>query len=194
MPIAFPLPKRSDNVGAFTGYPQLYQNPFAVLPPNLARPGARTTDDILNNGGPLPRRPGASGGGATANVRRFGTVYANVQNTSVINPAGGSIPSQQVLNDRRVYDRVQGYKTGLISGISRDKDGAALGNCRVMIFRTALDPAVQAFVGETTSDGSGNWSYTIMESGAFFLVEYLTGSPDRAGTSVNTIVPTYTDV
>lgn len=175
---------------AFSGYPQSYQNPFAVKPPNLGQPGARFTDDTLDAGLPIPRRPGASGGGATANVRRLGTMYADVAGTSVVNPAvlvaGGTL-----LTDRRVYDRVQGEKNGTLTGVSRDKDGAALGNCRVMLFRS-VGMVGPDFVAETTSDGSGNWSIPINESGPFFLVEYLAGSPDRAGTSVNTLVPTYT--
>jgi hypothetical protein len=72
-----------------------------------------------------------------------------------------------------------------LAGVSRDSTGAALGNCRVMIYRTED----MSFVMETTSDGSGNWSVSLLRGGPFFLVEYLVGSPDRAGTSKNTLAP-----
>jgi hypothetical protein len=69
-------------------------------------------------------------------------------------------------------------------GVSRDSAGAILANCTVMIFRTED----KSFIGQTVSDGVGAWSYSITVGGPFFLVEYLVGTPDRAGTSVNTLV------
>ena len=72
-----------------------------------------------------------------------------------------------------------------LSGRSLDSTGATLGNCRVLIFRTEDN----SFVLETTSDASGNWSVTLNKGGPFFLVEYKAGSPDVAGTSLNTLAP-----
>lgn len=192
MPIAFPRP--SGQTPIFYGdAAQIFKTPAWTIPvPNLGRVGVPLSDDTLNPGLPMPRLPGASGGGAAANVRRFGTMYADVQNTAIQNPVTTSAPPGSILTDRRLYDRVQGEKTGIISGVSRDNTGAPLGNCRVMLFRTAVGVGQQDFVGETLSDGSGNWSFATLESGPFFLVEYLAGSPDQAGTSVNTIAPVIT--
>jgi hypothetical protein len=85
---------------------------------------------------------------------------------------------------------VGGYERLSLAGVSRDSAGAALGTCVVKIFLTVND--VKQF--EKTSDGSGNWSVADSELGAnpgpFYYVEYKVGSPDRAGTSINTNVPT----
>jgi hypothetical protein len=54
----------------------------------------------------------------------------------------------------------------------------------VDLFRTGGD----IFVNTTTSDGSGNFTIvTPNNSGTFYLVAYKAGSPDVAGTTVNTL-------
>ena len=72
-----------------------------------------------------------------------------------------------------------------LAGVSRDSTGAPLGLCTVKVFRTADDTKA----AQTVSDASGNWSMTLNLSGPFYLVEYKSGAPDVAGTSVNTLVP-----
>jgi hypothetical protein len=73
-----------------------------------------------------------------------------------------------------------------LTGVSRDSNGAALGACSVKVFLTGND--TKQF--ETVSDASGNWSIDVgANPGPFYLVEYKVGSPDRAGTSLNTNVP-----
>jgi hypothetical protein len=74
-------------------------------------------------------------------------------------------------------------------GTTVNSAGAPLGNCVVQLFKTSND----AIIVETTSDGGGNFtlyrdggSYSPAEQ--FYLVCYLAGSPDVAGTSVNTLV------
>ena len=89
------------------------------------------------------------------------------------------------LGSPRPFRSFKGSYNSTLNGVSRDSAGATLGNCRVMIFRTQD----MSFVMETTSDASGNWSVTLNKGGPFFLVEYKTGSPDVAGTSVNTLTP-----
>jgi len=84
------------------------------------------------------------------------------------------------------FRSVQLARTNLtLSGVSRDSAGVALGNCTIKIFRTSDDQKM----AETTSDGSGNWSLTLNLSGPFYIVAYKVGSPDVAGTSVNTLNP-----
>ena len=70
-----------------------------------------------------------------------------------------------------------------LNGITRDSTGAALGNCAVEIFRTWDDVRI----GKTTSDGAGNFQFFPTSSGPYYLVAYLPGSPDVAGTTVNTL-------
>jgi hypothetical protein len=81
------------------------------------------------------------------------------------------------------------YGSFNITGVTRDSTGAATGNCVVHLFESATDIEV----AQTTSDGSGNFTFIIgNNAGFFYLVAYKAGSPDIAGTSVNTLtaVPT----
>jgi hypothetical protein len=72
-----------------------------------------------------------------------------------------------------------------ISGVTRSYTGAALGGCVVMLFRTATDELVESGV----SDGSGAFSFGNVGPGqSYYVVAYLPGSPDVAGTTVNTLV------
>lgn len=76
--------------------------------------------------------------------------------------------------------------TYTLSGVTRNANGAPLPSCNVMVFNTSDE----AFLGESTSDGSGAYSVTLSSStSACFAVAYLTGSPDVAGTTLNTLVP-----
>ena len=80
----------------------------------------------------------------------------------------------------------------VISGVTRDKDGVALGNCRVRVFETGrmtLD-LVESEVGEVDSDGSGNYSIDVPMNTLYQVTAYLAGSPDRAGISRNDLIPT----
>ncbi len=113
------------------------------------------------------------------NLRDLNQPYQAVHADMGINPVN------VVVGVKVGFDKVMGRLNMVLSGTSRDNTGAALGNCRVMIFGTGD----KRFILETQSDGSGNWSVSMLVGGPFFLVEYLAGSPDRAGTSVNTLVP-----
>lgn len=74
-----------------------------------------------------------------------------------------------------------------LSGVTRDSVGAPLGNCRVHLFNSA-----DVEIAETVSNGSGVFSFTTdKNSGTFYLVAYLPGSPDRAGTTANTLTLDY---
>jgi hypothetical protein len=71
-----------------------------------------------------------------------------------------------------------------LSGVTRDSAGVALGNCVVDLFLNSED----TLVATTTSDGSGNYSFTLSgNSATYFVRAYKAGSPDVAGTSVNTL-------
>lgn len=76
------------------------------------------------------------------------------------------------------------YGAFSLSGVTRDSTGVALGNCDVRLFQTGSDIEV----GQTTSDGSGNFAFSLgNNAGFFYLVAYKPGAPDVAGTTVNTL-------
>lgn len=72
-----------------------------------------------------------------------------------------------------------------ITGVTRDSSGAVLPGCIVRLYRTATD----VIVDTVTSDGSGNYTFPNVTPGdTYYVVAYLTGSPDVAGTTVDTLV------
>lgn len=71
-----------------------------------------------------------------------------------------------------------------ISGVTRDANGNAIGNCIVILFRTA-DNSIAAI---TVSDASGNYVIVASQALQHYAVAYLAGSPDVFGTTVNTLV------
>lgn len=72
-----------------------------------------------------------------------------------------------------------------ISGVTRDSGGAALAACTVKLYRTFDDLLIYT----TISDGSGNYTFDGVQQGfTYYVVAYLVGSPDTAGTTMNTLV------
>jgi hypothetical protein len=79
------------------------------------------------------------------------------------------------------------YGAFSLSGVTRDSTGTPLGTCSVKLFEAATDIEV----GQTTSDGAGAFTFRLgNNAGYFYLVAYKPGSPDVAGTSVNTLALT----
>lgn len=75
-----------------------------------------------------------------------------------------------------------------LTGTTRDSGGAPLGNCKVSLFNTA-----DVEIAETVSDGAGAFAFALgANSGTYYLVAYLPGSPDVAGTTRNTLTLDYT--
>lgn len=71
-----------------------------------------------------------------------------------------------------------------ISGITKDSAGAVLGNCTLELFETGTD----RFMEKTTSNGSGYYYFkSPLRSASYYVVAYKAGSPDVAGTTVNTL-------
>ena len=70
-----------------------------------------------------------------------------------------------------------------VTGITIDQLGARMAGVTVKAF----DSVSNVFVTQTVSDGSGNYSMTLPKGNTYFLVAYKAGSPNKAGTSVNTI-------
>lgn len=72
-----------------------------------------------------------------------------------------------------------------ITGITRDQFGSPLGNCVVQLFRTSDD----LIVAEVVSDPTGAYVITTpFFPDTHYLVAYRAGSPDVAGTTVNTLI------
>jgi hypothetical protein len=76
-------------------------------------------------------------------------------------------------------------RNAMITGVTKDSAGAALGGATVQLFRTLDD----AFRSEVVSDGSGNYVLYPDVTGPFYLVAYKAGAPDVTGVSVNTVLP-----
>jgi hypothetical protein len=77
-----------------------------------------------------------------------------------------------------------------ILGRTVDASNVALTGVAVQAFLTANDQ----FVRETTSDSNGYYELGTEYSGAsHYLVAYMPGSPDKTGSTVNTLTPTNRD-
>lgn len=76
-----------------------------------------------------------------------------------------------------------------IAGVSRDGAGAALGGCTCTLFRVVTTDVVTTFVqlAVTTSDGSGNYSFSVGTDGPYRVTFDLAGSPVRAGISLKSL-------
>jgi hypothetical protein len=72
-----------------------------------------------------------------------------------------------------------------IAGQCLDSNGNPLIGAIVKGFRASDN----LFVGQTISDSNGNYSLGSPYAVAHYLVAYEAGSPDSAGTTVNTLVP-----
>lgn len=70
-----------------------------------------------------------------------------------------------------------------VSGITIDQLGARLPSCVVKAFNSVTN----VFVTSTMSDATGAYTLLLPAGNTYFLVAYKPGSPDQAGTSVNTI-------
>lgn len=71
-----------------------------------------------------------------------------------------------------------------ISGVTRDSAGTIMGAVRVALFQSGGDIPKS----ETVSDAAGNFNFDNPGSGPFYMVAYKAGSPDVAGTTVNTLI------
>ncbi len=71
----------------------------------------------------------------------------------------------------------------IISGITRDANDAVLPGVTVELFDTATDQKVLSAI----SDANGAYRFDVTGGHTFYAIAYLTGSPDVAGTTVNTL-------
>jgi hypothetical protein len=73
-----------------------------------------------------------------------------------------------------------------LTGICKDASDNPLGGAIVQAFVTLND----SYVSETRCDDRGYFQAPCFEQVPHYLVAYYPGSPDKAGASVNTLVPT----
>lgn len=78
-----------------------------------------------------------------------------------------------------------------LRGTCKDSVSAIVANATVQAFVTATD--VYAGEGVSLSDGTYYVGVEQLKSTAMYLVAYKPGSPDIAGTTVNTLLPTNVD-
>ena len=71
----------------------------------------------------------------------------------------------------------------VLTDITKDSSGVALGLCTVHLFNAANNVLEQT----TTSDASGNYSFIVDKTQFYYVRAYKSGAPDVAGTSVNTL-------
>ena len=78
----------------------------------------------------------------------------------------------------------RGNTMRVIAGVTKDSSGAALGGCTVNLFLTSTNQIVATVI----SDADGNYSFSVASSNPYYAVSYKAGSPDVAGTTLNTLV------
>lgn len=120
-------------------------------------------------------------------------------NACICTPCGEIVP---VLMGHQWFWNDTGQTTAqfYLTGVTRDSTGTPLGNCRVVVYESgriyvggnecrvgyATDSPI---VGETISDGSGNYTLLVPLNTAYQAMGYLAGSPDVFGTTLNTLTP-----
>jgi hypothetical protein len=82
-----------------------------------------------------------------------------------------------------------------ITGTTMDSNSSPVANCRVIVLLTYKikansDNYGNPIIGETVSDTNGCYSLQVVYSGPYQVIAYLPGSPDLAGVTVNSIIPT----
>ncbi len=106
--------------------------------------------------------------------------------------AASTAPLNSIVNvwDLKLWtdnDAAAGQRRNIVTGVTTDETGAILGSCLVKLYETASDNIVDT--GVTSDATTGVYVATTPFSTACYAVAYKTGSPDREGTTVNTLTP-----
>lgn len=105
-------------------------------------------------------------------------------------PASGGISSRDLFEPYSMDgDGCQGRN--FLRGTCKDSGGTAVANAIVQGFRTSDD----LYLGEVQGNNDGTYVLGVEQLKAVtcYLVAYKAGSPDIAGTTVNTLTPTNVD-
>ena len=72
-----------------------------------------------------------------------------------------------------------------IQGIAKDEARAPMAGVTVYLFN--VTSGIPVLVKTATSDGSGLYSFTVEQEQVYWVVDYLTGTPDKTGATLNTL-------
>lgn len=107
------------------------------------------------------------------------------QRASILNgdptvPLAPQVATYFEWNDTQ-YPAAPGFK--VITGVTRDRQGNPLGGCTIKVVRTT-DDVVE---GTTTSNSVGGYAAGVLTTGNYYLVAFLSGSPDVEGVTDNNV-------
>ncbi len=105
----------------------------------------------------------------------------NVVSTGVPNTKG-----PRVVRNFGQIPQTTNQQSFTITGLTLNQAGVTISGCVVDLFRTADD----SVAGRTVSDENGLYLIYASSELTHYAVAYLTGPPDLAGTTVNTLVGT----
>lgn len=137
-----------------------------------------------------PRQPTMRRGASIVPMMRHGmtklepvTMQEFVEGAEFLSPIGGLGHARRGLPFLRLPVFLGSF---VLAGVSRNSGGAALSGARVDLFRSSDN----AWLGYTTSDGSGNYAFTLGNNAdPLFVRAYKAGAPDVAGTSKDGLIP-----
>jgi len=180
MPIAWPP---ADRGPAYAPNEDVQQFAPAFDITNLGIIGAEfATDGIDPAIDSLDPGIGIDNNTRAVNLRNLGATFEQPDQNTMAPPA----QMRDVKYGRQSYQQTDWYKSNsALTGVTRDSSGAVLGSCKVVLYSS-----IDVVIASMYSDASGNFSFRNPGTGPFYLVAYKTGSPDVAGTSVNTLLPT----
>ena len=186
MPIQFPRPTGPTRSVIESQWLRRMTKAFDAVPaPNMGRPGLPLQSWQPGGAQGFSLNPGTGVSPKRAvNLRELGRMYRDPTTTAIINPVAVRI---ELFDATVSAQRIYGYANRELVGVTRDSNGAILVSCRVELFQTGGDIPTAT----TTSDSvTGAFTFSNPGSGPFYIVAYKTGSPDVAGTTINTLTTT----
>ncbi len=130
--------------------------------------------------------------GATQKVFNVDPTDADSSGGQTIYSCGGTIVtsfnwSNSIGNGNNVI-RTAGGEALTVAGITKDKDGNALGSCTVYLFRDNGN-STATFIAATTSNAvTGAYSFTQFAGSTYFVVAFLAGATPVMDTTDRTLV------
>ena len=104
-------------------------------------------------------------------------------NAVISTPCGALVPLD--IGRHVLEDFVQSAERFAVTSVTRDSAGTPLAGCRVLMLEQGqLAVTGSPVVGETISDGSGNYTINVPGRTGYQAIAYKAGSPDVAGISV----------
>jgi len=73
----------------------------------------------------------------------------------------------------------------VLTGITKDETGAAVGGFIVYLFNMAT--GVPVLADTTVSDATGAYSFNVNPTDPYWVVDYKVGAPDKAGATLKTL-------